>query len=278
MKILITIWKKETTKMSQILLNVVSVKPKNLNNSRYSCVLCFDLIMCSKCESTHHHPTIKFKADGDLNSKHDVYNLLNKFKDDFPKKELGLFNEIRNSFSGSLNFSAMLHVDSFKFDEIRARPNKKFNIPILITNTCKNQIPSNTVVMVRNMYDLKINTQTLNRDLDLKGSLEFDLFCESPNHTGVYNLEIFLFHKVIEVKTDILRVKVVINDDMEEEQLNLYLVKHPKLLNIPKNQKEIIRNIKNDKLSEKDLNLIYNIMDKHNWDINVAIDELLMDY
>jgi len=261
---------------SQIACDICNSK---ITTIKYSCVLCSEFNMCSKCEPGHSHPTIKFKLGSDISTKQDVYNIFKKFdKEDFPKKELGLFTDIRNSISGTMNFSAVLSVEAYKFLEVRTRPNKSFIIPLLVTNTCKNQIPSNTAVLVRNMYDLKITTQTLNRDLDLKGSLEFLLNCQSSKGPNVYHLEIFLFHKEIEIKNEILRVKVIVNNDMEEEELNTFLVNHPKLLFIPKNQKETLRTIKTDKLSDKDLYVIYSIMEKFNWDINFAIDELIMEY
>ena len=250
-------------------------------NTRFVCVLCQSFNLCSKCEANHNHPTIKFKecnSRSNLHTKQEVYNLLKRFeKEDFPKKEVGFVNELRNSISGSTNYSAQLAVYVHNFKEVRVMPNYKFFIPLEIVNKCKNTIPSNTTIVVRNMFDLKIKPQNLNRDIKTKESLQFDLLCESGSKPNIYNLEIFLFNEFVDLKCDILHVKVIVNEDKEEQELNSFFVNHKMLMFIPKNQKIQLQKIVSERISDKDLYVIYGIMERNNWDIESAIDNLTMD-
>jgi hypothetical protein len=252
-----------------------SVCLKKFTGNHFICLVCPMSNLCSSCENTHDHPTMKFKKSCGFTDKHQIFKLLQLFDEEDHKTDKGFFDGIRTTFSskkvgGEVKFSLT------DFNEIRARPGKKFVIPLLVINTCKTILPSSTLVMTRGSKDLIIPTISIGRDLEQSSGIELELDCKAKSK-GTYNLEIFLFNRDVEIKTESFNIKLVVNEDNDEQDLNEYIV-NPKLCLLPKEQKLILKNIKWDGISDKDFNIIYAIMDKYKWDINSAIDELTMSY
>jgi len=254
-----------------------SLCKKNIIGVKFTCLVCYNLNLCVQCESTHNHTTAKIKGVHEANAKGEIYNLLKKFeKEDFPEHNIGILTGLRNSFSGCNKYSAKLKVEFA--NEVRARPSKSFKIPLLVANTCKNQIPSNTLILVRGIRDLKVRSLTIGIDIDPKASIPIEISGEAAVNAGVYDLEILLYHNQVEIECEILKIMLVVNDDKEEEELDIFFEKHPKLLLIPKLKKQILRKIKLEGYSDKDLTVIYNIMEKYRWSIDYAIEELVAEY
>jgi len=240
---------------------------------KFVCLICSDVILCEMCEYSHDHPTLKFKSNG-ISSKLDaVYMLSLVDKLDHIKKDEGVFKRFKNSIFGTDINKAQLFIDYQKLETVRARPNKKFLIPVSVANHSKNVFPADTNIVVRNFFDLKHKSIELNVPLGGKEIMIIDLEFEGT-HPDVYELELFLYHADIKFEQDILKVKVEINNDSEEEALDEFLKQYPKLRFIPKNEKMILYNIKREQISDKDSMLIYCIMMKYGWSIDHAIDEL----
>ena len=257
--------------------DVCSFCKTNIIQYKYTCIICSNAILCEQCEFTHDHPTIKFKNIG-MSTKLDVLDMLgfvNKL-DHLKKEEDGVFKRFKDSIFGNADiYKAKLYID-FKEKEtpvIRARPKKKFMIPIMVANSSKSSFPSETTIIVRNNLDLIHKIRSLDFELGSKGIMLVDLEFEAKE-LKEYDLDIFLYHREIKFEQDILKVKVEINDDYAEEEYDEFLKSYPKLRFISRQEKSILQTIKKEQLSDKDLMVIYFIMARHKWNIDSAIDEL----
>jgi len=198
-------------------------------------------------------------------------------KYDVPKKDVGFFDGLKSSVTGSNTYKAKLFIDVPNFQDIRARPNKSFRIPLQIQNPYKNVIPADTLILVRNNFDLRIKNQLINIPLEPKQQMQITLEGITTTRPNNYEIEISLYHKDINFEQDPLRVKIEVNEDENEEQLDDFFQKYDKLKLIPKKCKSIIQEIILDNISDKDPEMIYYIMLKHNWNLSEAIDDLTME-
>ena len=242
---------------------------------KYVCLICSDVVLCEVCEYSHDHPTIKFKSNG-ISSKLDAVYMLGLVdnKLDHIQKDEGVFKRFKNSIFGSdLTCRARLFIDYEHFTMVRARPNKKFIIPICVENNSKSTLPVDTNVIVRNFNDMKHNQTELKFALGYKEVMRIDLeFVAS--YLNSYELEILLYHQDLKFEQEILKVKVEINNDLEEEEADEFLKDYPKLRYLPRPEKLFLRHIKKEQISDKDIMMIYCIMTNHKWSIDSALDEL----
>jgi hypothetical protein len=152
-------------------------------------------------------------------------------------------------------------------------------IPILIENLCTKQIfPQDTSVLIRNFFDLNVKPVELTVNISPNGIVESEIEIVSNRLTD-YEIEVFLFHPNIVFEQESLILKIKVNDDLEEEELNEYFINlnSPKLIVLSKEKKSILKKVKEEGLSEKKFEVTLNILDKYNWLIESALDELLFD-
>jgi len=172
----------------------------------YNCIICTDMNLCSKCENLHIHPTIKFKSRGDFLSKQNIRKLLNSFEKELPNRE------IKTSY-----YKADVKLNSSKDSDLKVlkvKPNCMFEIPLIVYNKGNNTIPLDSMIIVRNTKDIIVNPQRLMKDLPNCEIGEIILNCESKEANS-YSIEIIIFHKDIEIQTEVLHIVIEVVDQID---------------------------------------------------------------
>lgn len=269
---------KNPAKHLDIFNDICSICSRNIHYIKFICCICINLTTCNKCESLHLHPMIKFKTK-ELSSKDDIiYYMISNL-------EPNNLDSYKNIIKKAKEISENLFEKKFKFkmyqfsDFFTVRPNKKFKIPLIIHNDSKNKIPkSKIIILTKNNKDLIISSQLI--DFEISGSerFEINLDCKSNGQLKLYDFEIFMYSPEVKIECPPLKIKIEVNNDDEEENINEYFVMYNKILSISKKEKSMIKKIIEDGICQKHPYIIYNIMNKYNWDLEKALDDLTYDY
>jgi len=220
---------------------------------------------------------IKFK-DRELSNKEDVLCFM--INDQQEKKisnlEKNLFKKVKEISENLFEKKTKLKMYLFSH-HFTVRPNKIFKIPIIISNETKTTASNNKIIILsRNNKDLKIVSERIEYDLNARERIEINIQCESNNQLKVYDFEIFMYSTNSKIECQPINIKVEVNNDEEEEELNDYFRMYSKILVITKKEKEMIRHVIKEGISSKHPYIIYNIMSRNNWDIDDSLDELTL--
>jgi hypothetical protein len=254
--------------------DICSICSGNIYKNKFSCCICNNMILCEKCEDCHDHPLMKFKTR-EFASKDDIlhYMLSNHDKKNL-QVDKSLFKKMKDLSDDIFDIKYKLSINLFSY-KLTARPNKKFKIPVIIANDSGKTIPKSKLIIIsRNNKDLKVRPTTIETDISRKEKVEVYLECETNSQLKTYDFELSVFSANSKVICDPVNVIIDVNNDQEEEELNEYFIMYPKILGINKEEKKIIRNILQERISDKHPYILYNILIKYNWDTGLALSEL----
>lgn len=233
---------------------------------KYQCLVCENLTICDICERKHSHPVIKFKGL-EISTIEDAMILLESFKQAklHAKKyfDIGVFDK-----TYKVRFKVLSRTFSM-------RPNTKAQLYFTLINDCKNEIPSGLIIMAKYNKDLKVSAYQIRDPLPQKATLEIILDFESNELTKLYDFELFCFHKQLKVDNEKFGMKVDVNNDEDEEQINLSFAKYPKLICTPKEAKNKVMKILNEGLCSHTPYVIYSCLIRSNFNLELALNYLL---
>jgi hypothetical protein len=268
---------KQPPKHLDIFNDICSICSRNIHSIKFTCCICTNLTACEKCESLHLHPMIKFKTK-ELSTKDDIlYYMINNLE---PKNIESYKNLIKKAKEISENlFEKKFKLKMYQYsDYFTVRPNKKFKIPLIIHNDSKEKIPKSKIsILTKNHKDLKISSQLIDSEISGRERFEINLECESNDQLKLYDFQIFIYSPEVKIECEPLNMKIEVNNDEEEESMNEYFAMYSKILSISKKEKSMIKKILQDGICQKHPYVIYNIMNKYNWDLEKALDELTYD-
>ena len=233
---------------------------------KYDCLICENLVLCDSCEKYHNHPVIKYK-DLSISTKEDAYMLLSKSK--------YLLNNANNYYNtGILDKTYKIRMKTIS-NLFSIRPNTIINMYITIVNDCRNIISEGLQIIPKNHKDLNIKSYIIRDPIEQKESKECKIQIISKDVIKLYDIEFILYHKKYKIDHNELRVKIDVNNDMDEELINTKLHDYPKILPIPKEIKLKIFKIIEDGLSTENPYIIYYYLQKANYNIEIAVNMLL---
>jgi hypothetical protein len=248
-----------------------------ITGEKYICIICEDLDLCPKCETTHNHPLIKLKTD-EFQSSTDITNLIQT------NKSLNTINqdENRQSIISVLKdklikpkYKAIVEMGS-KFYIVK--PNTEYTFQIMLYNEGEHSLPADTVVYVKNNKNFFIEMKKLNKII-FPGSMEYiDLKSKAGWVPGVYKFEAHLYNKEIKIEYTPLIFAVKINEERMED-IKEYETKpysHEDTVSIlPNEKKEVLCEIIRNEYSSKDIREICQILDKYEWKLSEeALNEI----
>lgn len=241
---------------------------------KYICIVCKDCALCPKCEVEHSHPVIKCKYS-QLSNLNDIFIYLNKNNPDVKKY---LASSSNGGFFGGLpKYEFKLECYNFEFS---MKQNKVIEIPVSLINLNKNKIDGNELKLIlfaRNNKDLKINNKEINKIIDYKEECKTKIFVESGDVCKNYNFEIDLFSSSDKVKIicNPLSIKLSVNNDKEEEEINKDFIKYPNIVICSKEMKKNIRKIYQNPDIKQDPPTIWQHLQKSNGNVEEATKSLL---
>jgi len=248
---------------------------------KFVCLICKDFNLCQVCEEFHKHPTIKFKSS-QLSNKKDALMLLKTFENsDFPEinsKPCGIFSKIKNVFVNPYYYANLRLINSNNEEnKIRVASKSWLSLILEVVNTGKDIINEDTLVLVRNYNDLNVNIPKLGYNLKYNELLDVELTIDTKEANN-YNLEIFLYNKDFKIDHNVISLKVEVYDAKDEKEFDEGLLKdYRKLAGISFQKKVFLKQIHDEKISNKDCMEVFNIMERNKWNLNSAIEELTLD-
>ena len=159
--------------------------------------------------------------------------------------------------------------------------NQTREINVLISNNNKFVIPKNYLnIFIKNQYDLNIsiNDQALLKDLNAKFEIPIKLTIKSNNKNlfDTYDLRIEVLSNNMDVISTPINLKISINTDQEDDELNKQFDEFPSIILLPKEKKKKLQYIIKEKISIKSPSEIKAIMEKFKWSIDDAISDLVV--
>jgi len=219
------------------------------------------------------HPMIKFK-ENEMKSKEEV--LVYMVNEADLKLEKGIIKKIKEFSHNILDQSRKYKLTLITFcNSFCIRPGKRFKLPVIVYNPTKQTVPAcNMLLLCRNNKDLKLSPLVIVSEMDSHEQYELMLEGESNSQLKRYDFELFLFSTNLKIESNSLRICIEVNEDEEEERMNEFLAMHSKIISLAKKQKEIIIRIIRENISIKHPYVIYNILMKHRWNVDEAIEDL----
>ena len=249
---------KKEKKSKNIFENELCMKCSSpLLSQKNICLICSNMILCSKCEAKHDHPCIIFKSNF-ISSLKEAYNFMTR-----------QYNFETNSSNKKSKKNISLTFVGDK--DIFLRPNKGILLPIKIFNhSPKTTIFSNDfIILVKGNKYLNISY-----DLKRKFSIPAEqcyilkLKCLTPMNLCKENITIEIFSNryiLKENKNNKIYLNIEVNEDKEEENLNLTLLYNEMVILYNKEHKKIIVDLMENELKGCDIDKIVEILIKYNW-------------
>jgi hypothetical protein len=239
--------------------------------NKYICLLCKDYILCSNCEKTHsEHPLLKvnIKTRGITSSQDLIQHILSKSEN----KD----NIIIDSFKKFINkdYFITLNTEGNPTTFAVASSSKtKFKMNIL--NAGKIVINEPISIIAINNRNFNV-TSTIVPKLNLYENKILELTFEAPEEKGLYQFEITASIsgkkcKVIGIKLD---VHVVDEDKLELYNADLIFKDFPQIIDLPDDKKIVMFRLLNEKITTLDIEDVFAILKKNNFDLASSIDEL----
>ena len=247
-----------------------------IDGSKYGCLLCHNFFLCSKCEEHHPHPMIKYKNIG----LSDNVNKIIDMRTSQYLKEKEFVERIKNKYKIKNVFKVGLRTN-LSSNAFIMGCNQTREINVLISNNNKFVIPKNYLnIFIKNQYDLNIiiNDQALLKDLNAKFEIPIKLTIKSSNKNlfDTYDLRIEVLSNNMDVISTPINLKISINTDQEDDELNKQFDEFPSIILLPKEKKKKLQYIIKEKISIKSPSEIKAIMEKFKWSIDDAISDLVV--
>ena len=259
-------------------LEKCSICSSNLNNIKYVCIICDDLILCESCENFHNHPTLKYK-NIQFSNIIDSFYLMKKFFFD----DTNNYNP-KNLLENLINSNEYdLKIETVFEDDISMQPNETIKLPILISNRTSNVIYSEDILLIiKNQKNINVKYNSNKKFiLSSKNSIEVELIIKSNEKKSKEKINIEIFSQKFKIKKksyiNNIFINISIGLDEEEKELNKKFEDCPKLINCSKEHKNMINYVIENGLSTKGPLEVFYILKKNFWNIDKSIEELTSD-
>lgn len=248
--------------------DVCSICSRPIFYEKYICCTCSNCVLCQQCEPDHIHPLIKCKGSH-LSSLSEIYFFI-KSHQIKPKKRSLTFENI---FKKKDKYEFKLSVSSPSFS---MRKNHKISIPINIENTqgrCFDQ--SNDLMLItRNNKDLKIDHIPIKDSFNPREHIEVNMTIESTEYCKLYNFCIELYSSRVVIECNQLKIKIDVNDNKEEDEINNFFEDYSKILMLPLEQKQMIWKIIDQNISTDHPYIIMAKFQTNNWDYDMTVKDI----
>jgi hypothetical protein len=256
------------------IINICTICKKVIKDKiKYECCLCDKCILCQKCEEDHDHPCIKFKIGKTLLSNLlDCHSFISQ-KHNFPNNLPISF--IKNIFNNTYDLLLQLCID----DHIEIRPNKSFELPILIKNYSEQPINTDDfILIIKNYTKINIEYEIPKKTIiHPKNFLKVNLNCNSKDDTGreIIHIEVYSSTiKIRESKFSNINIDLMVSNDEEDEELNKKFIFYPKIQLLNKLRKKMLLYIFDNHFCEKSITQIYDCLCENNWNLDNSINQL----
>ena len=260
----------------EIFKDKCSLCKNSFNSVKYGCLLCHNFFLCSNCEDNHPHPMIKYKN----NILSDNVNKIIDMRTSQYIKEKEYIDRIKNKYRIKNIYKIGLRTNLSSNTFIMGCGQTR-EINILINNNNNFVIPKKYLgVFIKNQYDLKIsiNDEALHKDIKAKFEIPIKLTIKSndKNLFETYDLRVEVISNNMDVISPPINLKISINNDKEDDDLNKEFGEFPSIILLPKDKKKKLQYIIKEKLSVKTPAEIKAIMEKFKWSIDDAISDLVV--
>ena len=240
---------------------------------KYECCLCDRCTLCQNCEKSHEHPCIKFKIGRTvLSTLKDCHSFISK-KHNFSR--VMPIKYFKNLFNNTFDIILQLGID----DHIEVRPNKVFDIPVLIKNYSEYPVSSAQFILIIKNFSIVNITYDLKQSVIIqpKNYLKIDLKCTSKEKTGRDQITVEIYSSSIKIRESNFskfNIEILVSNDEEDEEINKKFVYYPKIQLLNKLRKKMLLYILDNHFCEKSLTQIYNSLSENNWNLDSAINQL----
>ena len=248
---------------------------------KHYCILCNDLVICSDCELKHNHPVIKFNNELIVN-KDQLMKLMCLAAD---KNQGNLLHKLVSKIENSPSFekiNSLLKNSYYKAElrtdyknGLRVKPSSNFELNINFINNSGNKLPAGVKILALNNRDLIIPAFITDFELEPKQFFKIDINCKTASKNDNYKVKFIVFHNNININCSPLILDVFVGID-ENERLNEFFAEYDLIIKLPKEKKKMIFDVINNQISSKSPELIRRILEKYQWKIEIALDELML--
>ena len=219
--------------------------------NKYICTVCCDFILCPKCEIEHEHPVLKCKFN-QLSSLESIFIYLNT-KNQEIKNNKNNSGFLSNIFSNKYDLKLGCSISEFTM-----RPNSKKSIPLTIHNLSSTELDwdkNKVVIYGRNSKDLKIYSTFLKEKINKSKKIETLVTIETNDKRKekeyIFQLELYSLLSS-RLKSNMLILKVKINEAQEDEELNNFFKDYPKVAIESKAIKNGVKKLMQDNKNKHD--------------------------
>jgi len=249
--------------------------------AKYLCILCQDMVICGNCENQHNHPVIKFNNEL-IGNKDQLMKLMFLASNNNEENVLTkVFNKIENStsmqkiqsFFKSSTLKAQIGCE-YPYGII-AKPGTSFTLTLYLSNTsAKGILPKGVKILPLNNRDLEIQPLVTNFELESKQMAKVELKCRAPMKDDKYKVKFIVFHNNAIINIQPMTLDIIVGID-ENAKLNEFFMEFEDIVKLPKEKKKILYEVVNEQLSSKNPLTIKAILEKYNWSVEFALDELM---
>ena len=250
--------KEKEKEQKNIFNNEHCIKCKNkLKSKKYICIICQNLILCSKCENNHPHPCLIFKSDF-ISSLKDTYNFISRQYMSHPPN---------SSKKSKKNLSIFFIGDK----DISLRPNKGVLLPLKIVNHSTNStIFSNDIIILEKgniLIDISYDANNKFKIPPNKYHI-LKLKCLTPKIMckETVSLELYSSRYVLKDNKNLkIVLNIDVNEDKAEEELNYKLFYNEMVILYNKEHKKILVNLIENEMKKYNPEEFVDVLIKYNW-------------
>ena len=243
----------------------------NLSEIKYICCVCENCILCTKCESEHFHPCIKFKSPF-LSNLSDIYKFISHFYS-FKIPSNNFFSKI---FKKEYDISLVPLTDK----KICLRPEKEVLLPIKIANLSKELIRSSQIEIIPKDNKLvQIYAENKKFSIGPNSPYTYKMKCIAGEKLGKESIYFYGFSETLNFKSpEKVKFNLVfeINNDDEEEKMNEKLGYNENVILYNKEHKQlalnILESIGDSNRSKEHINNVFNILITNKFDKQKSIN------
>ena len=244
---------------------ICSICAEHLENKKYICIICDNIILCHKCGEKHDHPCFIYKTPF-ISSLEESYNYITKNYS---------FSSIKKNHK---NISLYLYGDQ----NICLRPNKGALIPIKIINNTNITIDSkDIIILVKGNNLVKISYDcTTKYKIKPNSFYVLKLKCLTPNKLIKENIDLELYginYYFKDNKNPKINFSIEINEDKDEENMNFKLFFNEMAILYNKEHKNILISLIENELKGYNVDEFIDVIINFNWDIKKVL-KLISSY
>ena len=182
--------------------------------TKFICLLCNDVVLCSKCENQHSHPLMKIKTQ-EHSSIDEVARIL---EDQYEYGRKGIFSGVPKRESPNFLESIFskkiykLRLEG-KPAEYQVSTEQFFEVTLRITNTGNMLVPKGSKLMFRNMRELNFSPVEISEEINVGESIEINSECFSGEKSKKYFVDAFVFSSTVEIENEVCQMKIHVDVD-----------------------------------------------------------------